>query len=67
MAEAVAAISLLASIVSLIEFGGKAATRLQEFSVRTGEIPESFRVMSEQLPLLLITLQQLHTLSLIHI
>lgn len=58
MAEAAAAIGLIASIASLIDLSAKVVSRLHEF---TSDIPESFRSLSIQLPLLTATLQHIQT------
>ena len=52
MAEAVAAVSLVASIVSLVDFGSKIASRIKEFKSRTTSLPASFQNLADQLPLL---------------
>ena len=59
MAEAAAVIGLVASIASLIDLSAKVVSRLQEFTSKTSDIPESFRSLSIQLPLLTATLQQI--------
>jgi N-terminal domain on NACHT_NTPase and P-loop NTPases/NB-ARC domain len=59
MAEAVAAISLVASILQLVDFGFKLVGRLNAFSTTTKEVPETFRSISVQLPLAIATLERL--------
>src|SRR5437764_13589093 len=59
MAETVAAIGLVASVASLINVSAKVVSRLHEFTSKTSDIPESFRSLSIQLPLLTSTLQQI--------
>jgi hypothetical protein len=61
MAEAAAIIGLVASIASLIELSAKVVSRLREFASKTSEIPESFRSLSTQLPLLTATLERIQT------
>jgi hypothetical protein len=57
MAEAAAAVSLITSIASLIDLAVKVASRLHEFASKTADVPESFRALSQRLPLLSSTLQ----------
>ena len=57
MAEAVTAVNLVASIVSLVEFGGKVILRLHEFCSDTDTVPKNVRDVNIQLPLLLNTLK----------
>jgi hypothetical protein len=56
MAEAVAVIGLLSSIVQLVDFGTKLIDRLNEFASATEDVPVSFRSIKSQLPLAIITL-----------
>lgn len=58
MAEAIAAISLVANIVQFISFGSKVATRLNEFQASVNDVPKVFRDIKIELPLLLDTLQK---------
>ena len=58
MAEAVAVISLLSSIVQLVDFGTKLVDRLNEFTSATEDVPLSFRSIKSQSPFALITLQR---------
>lgn len=57
MAEAAAAICLIASIASLIDLGAKVASRLHEFVSKTSDVPESLRSLSTRLPLLTSSLR----------
>jgi hypothetical protein len=59
MAEAAAAIGLAASVASLIDLSVNVVSRLHEFTSKTSDIPESFRSLSIQLPLLTATLQHI--------
>jgi N-terminal domain on NACHT_NTPase and P-loop NTPases len=59
MAEAVAVIGLVASIVQLAEFGAKVLHRLNEFQSSLGEIPKTFQHVKAELPILLETLEQM--------
>ncbi|KAL1600753.1 hypothetical protein SLS60_007141 [Paraconiothyrium brasiliense] len=59
MAEAVAVLGVVASIVQLADFSTKVISRLNEFNSVTKEVPESFVGVKTELPLLLSTLEQL--------
>jgi hypothetical protein len=52
MAEAAAIIGLVASIASLIDLTARVVSRLHDFTSKSSDIPESFRSLSIQLPLL---------------
>jgi N-terminal domain on NACHT_NTPase and P-loop NTPases/NB-ARC domain len=58
MAEAAAAIGLVASIVQLIEVSAKIVTRVNEFASATTEVPKSFLALKDRVALLTITLQE---------
>ncbi|KAL9591473.1 MAG: hypothetical protein Q9179_007687 [Wetmoreana sp. 5 TL-2023] len=57
MAEAAAAVGLVASIASLIDLSAKVTTRLHDFTSKSSDVPETFRSLSTRLPLLTATLQ----------
>lgn len=59
MAEAIAAVGIVASIVQLFDFGTTVLLRLKEYQSSLGDIPRSFRQMNKELPLLLYTLQHI--------
>jgi hypothetical protein len=59
MAEALAIVSVVASIVQLVDFSTRVVSRLDEFYSVTKEVPESFRHIKTELPLLATTLTQL--------
>jgi hypothetical protein len=59
MAEALAIVSVVASIVQLVDFSTRVVTRLDEFYSVAKEIPKSFRHVKTELPLLATTLSQL--------
>ncbi|OBT58918.1 hypothetical protein VE04_00567, partial [Pseudogymnoascus sp. 24MN13] len=59
MAEALAVVGVVASIVQLLDFGTTVLYRLKEYQSSLGEVPKSFRQIDKELPLLLHTLQQL--------
>ncbi|OCL08355.1 hypothetical protein AOQ84DRAFT_406994 [Glonium stellatum] len=54
--DPLSAIGLASAIVQFVDFGSKIVIRLQEFSANVGEIPEVFRDITIQLPLLLSAL-----------
>ena len=58
MAEALAVVGVVASIVGLVDFGSKVLHRLNDFQSSCGEIPESFKHVKAELPILLETLNQ---------
>ena len=53
MAEAVAVVGLVASIVQLVEFGSSVAARLRDFQSRAQDVSATLRGIQTQLPLLL--------------
>ena len=59
MAEVIAVIGVVASIVQLVDFSSRVFHRLDEFQSSLGEIPKSFRYIKAELPLLQDTLQQI--------
>jgi hypothetical protein len=59
MAEGLAVVGAVASIVQLVDFSTKAIRRLEEFHSAAGEIPKSFRHVSTDLPVLSTTLQSI--------
>ncbi|KAH0556857.1 hypothetical protein GP486_005356, partial [Trichoglossum hirsutum] len=58
MAEALAIVSITANIVQLVDFGSKILYRLNEFQSSVEDVPESFRHIKAELPVLLDTLKQ---------
>ena len=58
MAEAIAVIGVAASIIQLVDFSAKVLDRLNDFQSTLKEVPESFRHIKAELPLLSDTLQQ---------
>ncbi|KAL9599626.1 MAG: hypothetical protein Q9219_003710 [cf. Caloplaca sp. 3 TL-2023] len=51
MAEIIAAISFASAVINLVDIGGKVLSRLHEFHETSQEIPESFRHLDAQLPI----------------
>lgn len=59
MAEALATVSVVSSIVQLVDFSTRVVCRLEDFHSSAGEIPKSFRHIKTELPLLQTTFQQI--------
>jgi hypothetical protein len=59
MAEALVVVSVVASIVQLVDFSSRVVHRLEEFHSNTGEVLKSFRHIEAELPLLNTTLQRI--------
>lgn len=57
MAEAIAIVGIVASIVQLVDFSSRVLRRLDEFQSNQGELPGSFRHVKAELPVLKYTLQ----------
>ncbi|KAL8918332.1 MAG: hypothetical protein Q9208_007420 [Pyrenodesmia sp. 3 TL-2023] len=53
MAEAVAVISFVSAVISLVDASSRVLSRLNEFSAASSEIPESFKHLNAQLPIVL--------------
>jgi hypothetical protein len=58
MAEALAIVGLVSSIVQFVDFSSKIVHRLNEFHSSLDEVPESFRDIKVELPLLVDTLER---------
>ncbi|OAL52204.1 TPR-like protein [Pyrenochaeta sp. DS3sAY3a] len=58
MAEALAIVGAVASIVQLVDFGAKVLLRLNEFQANAGEVPKVYQHINNILPVLLETLTQ---------
>ncbi|KAH7386811.1 hypothetical protein DE146DRAFT_759229 [Phaeosphaeria sp. MPI-PUGE-AT-0046c] len=59
MAEALAIVSVVASIIQLVDFSTKVISRLDDFYAVAKEVPKVFRHVRTELPLLATTLAQL--------
>lgn len=59
MAEALAIVGVVASIVQLVDFSTRVVSRLDEFYTVAKEVPKSFHGIKTELPLLSSTLEQL--------
>ncbi|KAL8941379.1 MAG: hypothetical protein Q9216_002283 [Gyalolechia sp. 2 TL-2023] len=53
MAEVIAAISFASAVISLLDTGTRVLSRLRDFSEASNEVPESFRHLNAQLPIVL--------------
>jgi hypothetical protein len=60
MAEAIAVISFVSSVCSLVDFGTRVVKRLNEFRTNVHGLPQTFLHISDQLPLLIDTVNLLH-------
>jgi hypothetical protein len=58
MAEAIATLSLISSIIQLIEFSAKVVKRLDEFDMSLGDVPRTFRSIKIELPLITDSLRR---------
>jgi vacuolar-type H+-ATPase subunit I/STV1 len=59
MAEVLAVVSVVASIVQLVDFSSKVLHRLEEFQSNAAEVPKSFRHLKAELAVLGDTLRQI--------
>ena len=59
MAEALALIGLVSSIVQFVTFGTTVVARLQEFQEKTSKVPKVFEDIRTRLPLLLVSLKRI--------
>ncbi|KAI9767614.1 MAG: hypothetical protein M1839_004471 [Geoglossum umbratile] len=58
MAEALVVVGIVANIIQLVDFGSRVLRRLEEYHSKLGEIPEVFRHIKAELPVLLDALRQ---------
>ncbi|KAL8763280.1 MAG: hypothetical protein Q9194_007384, partial [Teloschistes cf. exilis] len=61
MAEAAAAVGLVASIASLIDLSAKVISRIRDFTSKSSDVPETFRALFTRLPLLTATLHHIQS------
>ncbi|KAF2681949.1 hypothetical protein K458DRAFT_75668 [Lentithecium fluviatile CBS 122367] len=59
MAEALATVGVVASIVQLVDFSARVVGRLEQFHSSVGEVPKSLRHINTELPVLSTTLHQI--------
>ena len=60
MAEGLAIVAIISSIVKLVDFTSKVVSRLNEVQSGTSDIPKSLGNLKVELPVLIHTLQQIH-------
>jgi hypothetical protein len=60
MAWAIAVISFVSAVCSLADYGSRVVKRLNEFKTNVHDLPETFLHISNQLPLLIDTVNRLH-------
>jgi hypothetical protein len=58
MTEALVAVGIVANIIQIVDFGSRVLKRLEEYQSKLEEIPEAFRHIKAELPVLLDALQQ---------
>jgi hypothetical protein len=58
--EAIAAVSFVSVVWSLADYGTRVVQRLNEFRANVRDLPQSFLHISDQLPLLIETVNRLH-------
>ncbi|KAI9860963.1 MAG: hypothetical protein M1813_005642 [Trichoglossum hirsutum] len=58
MTEALVAVGIIANIIQIVDFGSRVLKRLEEYQSKLEEIPEAFRHIKAELPVLLDALQQ---------
>jgi hypothetical protein len=58
MAEALAVVGLVSSIVQFVDFGTKIVDRLHDFTQCINEVPKMFRKVHDQLPLIIDTIRR---------
>lgn len=61
MAEGLAVVGIVASIVQLLDFGSRVLGRLDEYHARFEDLPEAFRHIKSELPVLLDALRKTQT------
>jgi hypothetical protein len=59
MAEALAVIGLVSSIVQFVDFSTKVVRRLDDFATLVGEVPKAFRHIQTELPLITDSLRRI--------
>jgi hypothetical protein len=59
MAEALAVVGIVSSIIQVVEFSTKVAERLNDFASTVGEVPRAFRHIQTELPLIIDSLRRI--------
>jgi hypothetical protein len=63
MAEALAVVGIVSSIIQVVEFSAKVAERLNDFASSVGEVPRAFRHIQTELPLIIDSLRRIQKQS----
>lgn len=58
MAEALAVVGIVSSIIQVVEFSTKVVERLNDFASSVGEVPRAFRHIQTELPLIIDSLRR---------
>ncbi|KAL8993511.1 MAG: hypothetical protein Q9188_007312 [Gyalolechia gomerana] len=66
MAEGIAIVGLVASIVTLVDLSAKVLSRQHDFASNFSDVPQSFRSLWTQLPLLTATLEHIQSQAQTH-
>jgi hypothetical protein len=61
MAEALAVVGIVSSIIQVVEFSAKVADRLNDFASSVGDIPKAFRHIQTELPLIIDSLRRIQS------
>ena len=59
MAEALAVVGIVSSIIQVVEFSTRVAERLNDFASTVGEVPRAFRHIQTELPLIIDSLRRI--------
>lgn len=59
MAEALAVVGIISSIVQIVDFSARVAERLNDFASAVGEVPRAFRHIQTELPLIVDSLRRI--------
>jgi hypothetical protein len=59
MAEALAVVGVVSSIIQLVDFSAKVVKRLEDFTRSAGEVPRTFRQIKTELPLITNSLRRI--------
>ena len=63
MAEAMAAVSFVAAIIEISSFAKRLAARCKDFKSMAGAVPKAFHSINVQLPLVVVSLDNLRILA----
>lgn len=59
MAEALAVVGIVSSIVQIVEFSSKVVQRLNDFASSVGKVPRAFRHIKTEIPLIIDSLRRI--------